>query len=95
MRLLNLYPASPKIEEKLEQRHGVQFSDVEEVFRNDPKISRGPRDQYGEYRYRALGQTDAGRYLAIIFVPMAGWRAKVITARDMDNAERRQYRRGK
>ncbi len=59
MRFLRAYPASSDIEEKLISKHGIEFKEVEEVFRNSPKVFRGKRDQYGEYRYRAMGQTDA------------------------------------
>jgi hypothetical protein len=40
-------------------------------------------------RYAAYGQTEAGRYLVVIFIPLGqGW-IRVISARDMDARERR------
>jgi uncharacterized DUF497 family protein len=78
--------------EKLEQRHGVSTDEVEEVFRNAPRydfIAKGRAT--GENVYRALGQTDAGRYLAIFFVHKSDRRALPISARDMDHKERRKY----
>lgn len=41
----------------------------------------------------ALGQTEDSRYLMVVFtIPKLG-KAKVITARDMNNRERRLYKR--
>lgn len=89
-----------EIEEKLAVKHHVETSEVEEVFRNAPRFrfrERGRRE--GEGLYLALGQTDAGRYLVVLFIhkpateqrPLS--RALVISARDMTDKERRQYER--
>lgn len=43
--------------------------------------------------YAAYGQTDAGRYLTVFFIHKPGGRALIISARDMDGKERRQYGR--
>jgi uncharacterized DUF497 family protein len=40
-----------------------------------------------------LGQTDGGRYLSVFFIHKPGNLALVISARDMDAAERRRYGR--
>ena len=47
----------------------------------------------GEDLYAALGQTDAGRYLTVFFIYKATREALILSARDMDNKERRQYAR--
>ncbi len=47
----------------------------------------------GENVYRTLGQTDAGRYLAVFFVDKHGGKALPISARDMTAKERRRYER--
>lgn len=47
----------------------------------------------GEDVYRALGQTAEGRYLAVFFVLKQGSRALVISAREMERMERREYER--
>jgi uncharacterized DUF497 family protein len=65
---------------------------VEEVFVNNPQyrfIERGKIE--GEHVYSAYGRTDAGRYVTVIFIRKLGNRALVITARDMDRKERKQY----
>lgn len=88
------YPASAAIEDKIEVQHAIAWSEVDEVFETAPHVELiVASDQYGEPRYAALGQTDAGRYLYVVFVPIEGTRAKVITAREMDNSERRRYKR--
>ncbi len=71
--------------------HQVEPEEAEEVFYNSPLIRRG-RDG----RYIALGQTWAGRYLTVIFERRPSNVVRVVTARPMTRAERRQYkRRGK
>jgi len=52
--------------DKLAGKHQVDTLEVEEVLSNRPKIrfvEKGTRR--GENVYLALGQTDAGRYLAV------------------------------
>lgn len=86
------YPASDNIIDKIDSRHAVQWNEVEEVFLNDPWfVMETEADQYGEPRYVAFGRTEAGRYLMVVFVPMDRDEAKVITARDMTDSERRRY----
>ena len=82
--------------EKLESKHNVTTMEVEEVFANRTRfrfVSKG--DQLGEDVYSAMGQTDAGRYLIIFFILKPYHRALVISARDMDRKERREYGRKK
>ncbi len=43
--------------------------------------------------YRALGQTDAGRYLVVFFIHKLTREALILSARDMDHKERRSYGR--
>lgn len=45
----------------------------------------------GENVYAALGQTVAGRYLAVFFVYKTTKEALIISAREMDTGERRFY----
>ena len=77
---------------KITKKHNVLTTEVEEVFANQPNfrfVNKGKRD--GENIYSALGQTDGGRYLSIFFILKPNNRALVISARDMDRKERRQY----
>ena len=81
-----------KFVEKLERKHQVLTDEVEEVFRNAPRFKLIAKGLVaGENVYRALGQTDDGRYLAIFFIYKHGGKALPISARDMDAKERRSY----
>jgi uncharacterized DUF497 family protein len=80
------------IVEKLAFKHHVETHEVEETLNNKPKIrfvEKGERR--GENVYMALGQTNAGRYLAILFIYKRTKKALILSARDMAPKERRQY----
>lgn len=66
--------------------HGVEPYEAEEVVVNDPWIKR-----VGEGKYLAYGQTDAGRYLLVVFSPKESRRLRIVTARDMTASEKRHY----
>jgi uncharacterized DUF497 family protein len=84
------------IVEKIETRHGVETWEVEEVLLSDPEFRRGPKGRRrGEDLYYALGRTDAGRYLFIVFIRKRGNKALVLTAREMSEREKRGHRRRK
>ena len=81
--------------EKLIVKHGVEQDEVEDVFYTQPHIERAGKGQVqGENVYRALGKTEYGRYLTVIFIykPIEQ-KALVISARDMDRKERKRYER--
>ena len=67
--------------------HGVEPYEAEEVITNNPRLKRR-----GQGKYLAYGQTDAGRFLVVVFAPKSGNRLRVITARDMTSTEKRWYR---
>ena len=50
-------------------------------------------DREGEDVYLALGQTEAGRYLAVLFIYKRTKEALILSARDMAKKERRLYGR--
>ena len=78
--------------DKLKYKHHVETHEVEEVFSDKPKFSlveKGERE--GEDVYLALGQTRAGRYLAVIFIYKNRKEALILSARDMAKNERRKY----
>ncbi len=83
-----------EIVEKLEVKHQVSPDEVEQVLGNQPSIKRMNRGRFrGEDVYRALGQTDAGRYLVVFFILKLTREALILSARDMDHKERRSYAR--
>ena len=80
--------------DKLAFKHHVEAIEVEEVFNNHPKIrfiQKGNRSR--EDVYMALGRSEAGRYLAVIFIIKKNNNALILSARDMAKKERRQYGR--
>ena len=84
----------PQVIDKLDWKHNVDPEEVEEILFGQPfyrKIQKGHIS--GEDLYAALGQTDAGRYLIIFFIYKSTQEALIISARDMDKKERRQYER--
>ena len=78
--------------DKLVSKHHVETYEVEEVFNGRPKIRLVEKgDREGEDVYLALGQTDTGRYLAVLFIYKQTREVLVLSARDMATKERRQY----
>jgi len=84
------------IVDKIEAKHGVTISEVENIFTGKPlfnKIKKG--NVRGEDLYRALGQTNSGRYLVVFFLYKETSEALVISARDMTDKERKNYAKRK
>ena len=78
--------------DKLVLKHRVQTHEVEEALSNKPKFRRIEKgNRKGEDVYRALGQTDAGRYIAVLFIHKRANKALILSARDMARKERKQY----
>jgi uncharacterized DUF497 family protein len=76
-------------------QHGVDPGEVEEAVFDPASLVFRTRGRV-QARYIILGITDAGRYLFVVLEPQAGNRGYVITARDMDDGERRRFKaRGK
>ena len=81
-----------KIVEKLAKKHHITKDEVEQVFVNNPQyrfLEQGRIE--GENVYSAYGRTNAGRYVTAIFIRKFGDLALIISARDMDKKERKQY----
>jgi uncharacterized DUF497 family protein len=82
------------IVDKLASKHHVETDEVEEVLNGKPKfrfVEKGERR--GEDVYLALGQTDVGRYLSVLFIYKKTEEALILSARDMARKERRRYGR--
>ncbi len=71
-------------------RHGVEWEEAEEVLKSSPWFRRA-RDG----RYLAVGQTETGRYLVIVFEFNPGTKARVVTARPANENERKTCRKEK
>ena len=80
------------IADKLEFKHNVAMEEAEETLNNKPKfrfVEKGKRK--GENIYMALGQTDSGRHLSILFIYKSTKEALILSARDMADKERKLY----
>ena len=73
------------------QKHAVSGSECEQVFFNQPLVAEpDTKHSAQEPRYYALGQTDSGRRLFLVFT-VRGKLIRVISAREMSRRERREY----
>ncbi|MFQ6100213.1 MAG: BrnT family toxin [Anaerolineae bacterium] len=68
--------------------HRVEPFEAEEVLDDDPLILKTRDD-----KYLAYGQTDAGRYLLVVFVWKSHHTIRVIAARDLTQAEKKRLKR--
>ena len=77
--------------EKLAVKHFVSTTEVEEILFKQPFVRFWEKGDVQGDLYLAYGQTDAGRYLVIFFIYKHSGRALPISAREMNDAERRYY----
>jgi hypothetical protein len=66
----------------------VHPGEVEEVFVGNYKVRRSRQELY-----IALGETLDGRLAFVVFRRLSRGLIRVVTARDMENSERRLFRR--
>lgn len=83
------------IQEKLLVKHRVSLDEARHTLLNQPRIRFVERGHIAEEDvYAAFGRSFDGRYLAIFYVYKPDSRtAIIISARDMNRKERRQYGR--
>lgn len=78
--------------DKIWYRYQVAPSECEELFFNRPLIvGIDEKHSAGEERLYALGQSDSGRLMFVVFT-IRGRLIREISARDMSRKERRVYR---
>jgi len=70
--------------------HEVTRAEAEQVFLNHPLLVGQSLREAGEPRHFALGKTDDGRQLTVVFT-MRNRLIRVISARPMSRAERETY----
>lgn len=93
---MRLYDAIWKIRfiEKISGKHSVTTHEVEEVLFGRSHFRRAQKGHIrGEDLYAAYGQTAGGRYLIVLFIRKEQTAALPISARDMNDSERRYYER--
>jgi len=77
--------------EKIWLKHGVSLSECEQAFFNIPLVvADDVKHSESENRFYALGQTDAERFLFLVFTVRKN-KIRLISARDMNKKERRAY----
>ncbi len=70
----------------------MTIAEVEEILHGKKKVYRIAKGNVeGENVYLALGKTSAGRYLSVFYILKKNNEVLPISARDMDNKERRKY----
>lgn len=73
------------------ERHEVTASECEQLFFNKPLVvAEDGKHSAKEARFYALGQTDLGRLMFIVFTVREKL-IRVISARDMNRRERKAY----
>lgn len=73
-------------------KHGVLPKEIEEILSGNFRLFKRESGKIeGEDLYNALGKTEAGRYLSVFFIKKLGNKALIITARDMNQRERRRH----
>ena len=77
---------------KIQKKHNVALTEVEEFFQNKPKFRRGPKGNHiKENIYYAFGRSNANRLLFVVFVFKKNNEALILSVRDMDNKEKSVY----
>ncbi len=83
-----------QIVDKLAFKHQVETFEVEEVLDGKPKfrfVEKG--DRKNEDVYMALGQTEAGRYLTVLFIYKQTKEALILSARKMANKKKNVWQK--
>jgi hypothetical protein len=75
--------------DKIESKHGITFSEVEEACLSDKRHVRKSKEGF----YKLFGQTDAGRYILVVLLNLGDGNWKVVTAREMTDRERQLYKK--
>lgn len=88
MRILELH-CDAETELHIWSRHRVTVREAQEAAHLRGFVIRGRERGI----YEVFGRTETGRYLTIAVRDMGHGVARVITARDMSDTERRRYRR--
>jgi len=71
--------------------HQVSQAESEQIFFNRPLVVAEDELHSGtELRHFALGRTDAGRLLFVVYT-LRGEKVRIISARDMTRRERKEY----
>jgi len=75
--------------DKIESKHSIIFSEVEEACLSDKRHVRKGK----EGLYKLFSQTDAGRYILVVLINLGNGSWKIVTAREMTGSERQLYKK--
>lgn len=76
------------------QKHGVSLTDIESLFRSPLTVFPDPAHSSRETRFKAIGRTETGRFVLMVFTlraRAAGMLIRPISARYMHAKEIRYY----
>lgn len=75
-------------------KHGVSFDEAKSVFDDSLYVDfYDPDHSIGEHRFLTMGESDQGRLLMVSYTER-GNTIRLISARELTPAERRQYEQG-
>jgi len=89
MLLIESLEIDDHILDKIESKHNIRFSEVEEVCVSDKKHVRKGKEEL----YKVFSQTLAGRYVLVVITNQGSGKWKVVTAREMTDSEKQLYRK--
>ena len=72
------------------RKHGLDFSDAEEMFRGALVVEPDTREDYGEMRWRGIGRIH-GRTAVVIFTEPAPDTIRITSLRKAHHEERTEY----
>ena len=72
--------------------HGVEPEEAEDALLDPRRLSTAARRVTGERRFAAIGATEEGRILLVVFTVRHGM-VRVVTAHDASSRDKRRYRR--
>jgi hypothetical protein len=75
------------------RKHGVNFADAEQAFRDPNGVTVEDPGSHGEQRFITLGMDALGRILVIIHTPR-GDRTRILSARKASKSEAAEYAKG-
>jgi uncharacterized DUF497 family protein len=76
------------------RKHGVSVVEAEEVLDARPHVRRMSKGRVkDENVFAAFGQTNGGRYLIVFYIRKVSGAILPISAREMNDAERKYYER--
>lgn len=89
MLLIESLEIDDHILDKIESKHNVVFSEIEEACQSAHRHIRKSKDGL----YKIFSQTEAGRYILVVLVNQGSGNWKIVTGREMIDSEKQLYKR--